>query len=307
MSVNKIVTETGNTSSVIIENSDEYKIERRITVIWRRYRKNKLAVLGLIVFSIIILIAIFAPLLTSHNPEVFEIEDAYTAPNKEHILGTDTMGGDVLSRVFFGGRISLGIAIIATFFTVAIGVIYGSISGFVGGIVDNIMMRIVDAIQSIPTFFLLLIVASLVVPSFWSTIFVLSIFGWTGMARIVRGEILTLKRRDFVEAARATGESKFSQIFYHILPNGVSQIIVIATLDIAGNILAESALSFLGLGIQPPTPSWGNMLTSAQDVSTILDYEWMAIYPGLFIIITVLCVNFIGDGLRDALDPRMKQ
>jgi peptide/nickel transport system permease protein len=169
------------------------------------------------------------------------------------------------------------------------------------------MMRIVDAIQSIPTFFLLLIVASIVVPSIWSTIFVLSIVGWTGMSRIVRGEILSLKQRDYIEAARATGETKTSIIFYHILPNAFAPITVIATLDIASIILYEATLSYLGLGIQPPTPSWGNMLTSAQDLTVVLDYPWIIVFPGLFIIITVLAVNFIGDGLRDALDPRMKQ
>jgi len=145
------------------------------------------------------------------------------------------------------------------------------------------------------------------VPTIWSTILVLSIFGWTNMARIVRGEILSLKTRDYIEAARATGETNASIIFYHILPNSIAPIIVIATLDIASIILSEAGLSFLGLGIQPPTPSWGNMLTAAQDLTSIIDYTWTIIFPGAFIIITVLCVNFIGDGLRDALDPRMKQ
>ncbi|MDP4171314.1 MAG: ABC transporter permease, partial [Bacillota bacterium] len=237
----------------------------------------------------------------------YDILDSNLKPSAKHPFGTDSMGGDIMTRVFYGSRVSLTVAMLTMLCSVTIGVLYGSISGFFGGIIDNIMMRIVDAIQSIPTFFLLLIVASLMVPTMWSTIFVISIFGWTGLARIVRGEILSIKRRDFIEAARATGEKNKSIIFFHVLPNAIAPIVVIATLDIASVILSEAALSFLGLGIQPPTPSWGNMLTSAQDLTTVLDYPWAPIFPGMFIIVTVMAVNFIGDGLRDALDPRMKQ
>ncbi|MFD2442690.1 oligopeptide ABC transporter permease [Bacillus sp. CGMCC 1.16607] len=285
----------------------DYKIESKATVIWRRFRKNKLAVAGLIVFLIMCIISIFAPLLTPFRPDVYDILDQFQAPSKKHIMGTDSMGGDIWTRIVFGGRISLSVALLAMVCTVSIGIIYGAVSGYFGGFVDNMMMRIVDAIQSIPTFFLLLIVAALITPSLWSTVLVLSAFGWTGMARIVRGEILSIKKRDYVEAARATGEKKFSTIFYHVLPNAIAPITVIATLDIAANILAEASLSFLGLGIQPPTPSWGNMLTSAQELTTVMDYIWIVLFPGTFIIVTVLAVNFMGDGLRDALDPRMKE
>jgi peptide/nickel transport system permease protein len=300
-------------SSVKIQTGKEMKIESKATVIWRRYRKNKLAVVGLFFFTLICLMAIFAPFLTPYRPDVYEILDSFLPPGenpytgKMHIMGTDSMGGDVWTRIVFGARISLSVALLAMVCTVSVGVIYGSIAGYFGGWVDNLMMRIVDAIQSIPTFFLLLIVAAIITPSLWSTVLVLSVFGWTGMARIVRGEILSLKKRDYVEAAKATGEKKASTIFYHVLPNAIAPITVIATLDIAGNIIAESALSFLGLGIQPPTPSWGNMLTSAQELTTVMDYMWIIIFPGAFIILTVLAVNFIGDGLRDALDPRMKE
>lgn len=286
---------------------ENFKIQSRAAVVWKRYKKNKLAVIGLIIFTLIVLMAVFAPLISPHNPTVYDILDSNLAPSKKYPFGTDAMGGDIMTRSFYGARVSLSVAFLAMICTVTIGVIYGSVAGFFGGMIDNTMMRIIDAIQSIPTFFLLLIVASLVVPSLGSTIFVLSIVGWTGMARIVRGEILSLKTRDYIEAARATGETNRSIIFYHILPNAIAPIIVIATLDIAGNILSEAGLSFLGLGIQPPTPSWGNMLTAAQDLTSIMDYTWTIIFPGLFIIVTVLCVNFIGDGLRDALDPRMKQ
>lgn len=291
----------------------DLKIESKASVIWRRYKKNKLAVIGLIVFSIMCFLAIFAPLLTPYKPDVYDILDQFLPPGEDpftgkfHLMGTDSMGGDVWTRIVFGARISLSVALLACICTVSVGIVYGAISGYFGGWIDNIMMRIVDAIQSIPTFFLLLIVAAIITPSLWSTVLVLSVFGWTGMARIVRGEILSLKKRDFVEAARATGEKKASTIFYHVLPNAIAPITVIATLDIAANILAEASLSFLGLGIQPPTPSWGNMLTSAQELTTVMDYVWVIIFPGSFIILTVLAVNFIGDGLRDALDPRMKE
>ncbi|WP_108670475.1 oligopeptide ABC transporter permease [Peribacillus acanthi] len=299
-------TVTNQENAISTQWQEQGKIETRSAAVWKRFRKNKLAVAGLITFSMLILLAIFAPLITPHDPFEFVLEDSNLPPSLEHPFGTDSLGGDVFSRVIQGTRVSLTVALAAMVFTLLIGITYGAVAGYFGGIVDNIMMRIVDAIQSIPSLFLLLIIASLVIPSVWTTVFVLSIVGWTGMSRIVRGEILTLKQRDFVEAARATGEYKPSIIFYHILPNAIAPITVIATLDIAGNILAEAGLSFLGLGIQAPTPSWGNMLTQAQELPTLMMYPWVAIFPGLFILIAVLSVNFIGDGLRDALDPRNK-
>lgn len=285
----------------------EYKIENRFLVTWRRYKKNKAAVVGLIIFSFLCLIAIFAPLLAPYDPYTFDLYDSFLPPSWEHPFGTDDMGYDVFSRTLYGARVSLTIGLVAMVATVTIGVIYGAVAGYFGGVIDNIMMRIVDAISSIPSLFLILIIASIMVPSLWTTVLVLSMVGWTGMSRIVRAEILTLKRRDYVEAAISSGETKKSIIFYHVLPNAIAPITVIATLDIAGNILSEAALSFIGLGVQAPTPSWGNMLTAAQDLSTLQYYPWIAIYPGICIVLAVLSINLIGDGLRDALDPRMKQ
>ncbi|WP_199618897.1 oligopeptide ABC transporter permease [Paenibacillus alkalitolerans] len=282
------------------------KIESRSAAIWKRYRKNKLAVLGLIVIAIYVILAICAPLFSEYNPENFDLMAADLPPSWEHPFGTDSLGGDVFIRSLYGARVSLTVAVIAMVITVAIGVVYGAISGYFGGIVDTIMMRIVDALQSIPSFFLLLIIAAIMTPSMWSTILAISLLGWMSMSRIVRSEILSLRQRDYAAAALATGESKPSIIFYHILPNAIAPIIVIATLDVAGNILYEATLSFLGLGIQPPTPSWGNMLSAAQELVTLTMYPWTAVFPGLCIMIAVLSVNFIGDGLRDALDPKMK-
>lgn len=285
----------------------EAKSENQLKVVWKRFKRNKLSVTGLVIFISFLLMGAFAPWITPHDPIIGNIENADLAPNAEFWFGTDSVGGDIFSRCIYAARVSLSIALVAMFFSVAVGIIYGSLAGYFGGWVDNVMMRIVDAIQSFPTFFLLLAIAAIIPPSMWTTILVISLTGWVGISRIVRGEILSLKRRDYVEAARATGESRPAVIFRHILPNALAPIIVIATLDTAGIILAEAALSFLGLGVQPPTPSWGNMLTQAQDLATLEIYPWNAIFPGLFIILSVLSINFIGDGLRDALDPRLKQ
>jgi peptide/nickel transport system permease protein len=285
----------------------EGKIEKQLFVVWKRFKRNKMAVVGLVVFSSFILMGIFGPMFTPHDPIIGDISVADMPPDSTYWFGTDSSGGDVFSRCIYAARVSLTIALVAMFISVSIGVIYGSISGYFGGWIDNVMMRIVDAIISFPTFFLLLGIAAIVPPSMWTTIFVISLTGWVGISRFVRGEILSLKRRDYVEAASASGETKAAIIFRHILPNAMAPIIVIATLDTAGIILVEAGLSFLGLGVQPPTPSWGNMLTQAQDLATLQIYPWNAIFPGLFIIFSVLSVNFIGDGLRDALDPRMKQ
>jgi peptide/nickel transport system permease protein len=254
------ILENGLTVQRKTDWTEQGKIETRATVAWRRYRRNKFAVAGLIIFAIYIFLAVFAPLFSSYDPESFDIMNGDLPPSLIHPFGTDSMGGDIFIRALFGARVSLSVAFIAMIFTVTFGVIFGAISGYFGGKIDTVMMRIVDALQSIPSLFLLLIIAAIVVPSMWTTILALSAFGWLGMARIVRGEILSLRERDYATAALVTGESKKSTIFYHILPNAIAPIIVIATLDVAGNIIAEATLSFLGLGIQAPTPSWGNML-----------------------------------------------
>ncbi|MDB4866397.1 MAG: peptide transporter permease [Cohnella sp.] len=306
MSQPNAVIEQGMATGRQSEWTEQGKIETRLSALWRRYKRNKFAVAGLIVFMIYIVMAICAPLFSHYDPESFDMMDGDLPPSLSHPFGTDSMGGDVFIRALFGARISLSVAIIAMVITVTFGVIYGAISGYFGRVVDMVLMRIVDALQSIPSFFLLLIIAAIMVPSMWSTIIALSAFGWLGMARIVRGEILSLKQRDYATAALVTGESKRAIIFYHIVPNAIAPIIVIATLEVAGNIIYEATLSFLGLGIQPPTPSWGNMLSSAQELVTLTTYPWTALFPGLCIMIAVLSVNFIGDGLRDALDPRQK-
>lgn len=233
-----------------------------------------------------------------------EGEEVVYPPN---IMGRDELGRDVFSRVLYAGRVSLSVGFVAVSIYVTIGTIWGGIAGYYGKWVDNVMMRIVDAIMSIPTFILLITVMAVFRPSVYNVMIVIGVTGWTGIARYVRAEFLSLKKRDFVEAARCIGAKNSRIIFRHILPNAVAPIIVAATMGIAGAILSESGLSYFGLGVMPPTPSWGNMLTNAQELSTMLNAPWKAFYPGLFIFITVLSFNFVGDGLRDALDPRLKQ
>lgn len=311
----------------ILAESFEYSdtFSKKLKIFWRRFRKNKFAVAGLIILIILYSIAIFAPLVAPYNPEgsaddILFIDRApsyraYKEINMEgeeviykpNIFGRDELGRDVFSRSLYAGRISLTVGFVSVSIYIIIGTIWGAIAGYYGGWVDNIMMRIVDAIMAIPTMMLLITVMAIFKPSLYNVMIVIGITGWTGIARYVRAEFLSLKKRDFVEAARCIGAKNSRIIFKHILPNSTAPIIVAATMGIAGAILTESGLSYFGLGVQPPTASWGNMLTNAQELSTMVDAPWKAFYPGMLIFITVLSFNFVGDGLRDALDPRLKQ
>jgi peptide/nickel transport system permease protein len=280
---------------------------------------------GVVILIILYILAIFAPLIAPYNPDgsiddLLFVDKAPTfKPWKEfnmegqeviyppNIMGRDEIGRDVFSRVLYAGRVSLSVGFVAVSIYITIGTIWGGVAGYYGKWVDSIMMRIVDAIMSIPTFILLITVMAVFKPSLYNVMIVIGLTGWTGIARYVRAEFLSLKKRDFVEAARCIGAKNKRIIFKHILPNAMAPIIVSATMGIAGAILTESSLSYYGLGVMPPTPSWGNMLTNAQELSTMIDAPWKAFYPGMFIFITVLSFNFVGDGLRDALDPRLKQ
>lgn len=312
---------------VNIAESFEYSdtFSKKVKIFWKRFRKNRFAVIGLFILVILYSLAIFAPLIAPYNPDgsvddllfidkspTFKPWKDYNMEGEEvvyppNIMGRDELGRDVFSRVLYAGRVSLSVGFVAVSIYVTIGTIWGGIAGYYGKWVDNVMMRIVDAIMSIPTFILLITVMAVFRPSVYNVMIVIGVTGWTGIARYVRAEFLSLKKRDFVEAARCIGAKNSRIIFRHILPNAVAPIIVAATMGIAGAILSESGLSYFGLGVMPPTPSWGNMLTNAQELSTMLNAPWKAFYPGLFIFITVLSFNFVGDGLRDALDPRLKQ
>ena len=249
------------------------------------------------------IIAVSAPLISPYNPNDIDRKHILEPPGVHHLLGTDDLGRDVLSRMIWGARISLAVGFVAIGIATIIGIILGAISGYYGGWSDSIIMRFIDIMLSIPTFFLILAVIAFIGPSIWNIMIVIGLTAWMGVARLVRAEFLSLKEREFVLAAKAVGASDLRIIFRHIMINSMSPVFVSAVLGVAGAVLVESALSFLGIGVQPPTPSWGNILTLGKDNIEIA--WWLSLYPGLAILITVLSYNLLGEGLRDALDPRL--
>lgn len=287
-----------------------------VAVVWGRFRRHKLALAGLILIIVFILMAIFANLIAPYDP--INYQDPYNKnapPSAEHLLGTDEIGRDVFSRLLYAARISLSVSLIVTLLSQTIGALLGGISGYFGGWVDMIIQRFVEFMLVLPLLPLLLAFSSLLrgvtipgVPDQWTSVviitFILTIFGWMGACRLVRGMVLSLRGLDFTDASRALGMSDLSIIIRHMLPNSMAPIIVNATLGLGGTIVLESALSFLGFGIQPPVPTWGNMLQAAQ--TGLLGDPAKVFYPGLAIFLASLAFNYVGDGLRDALDPRLK-
>lgn len=274
-------------------------------VAWRRFRKHRLALVGGTIAVLLSLMALLAPWLAPYAFDQLALGSRWAPPGWSHWFGTDELGRDVLTRVMHAGRISLLVGYVVAVNVAIIGMVVGAVSGFYGGLVDAALMRLVDVLLAVPTLPLYLILAALIPGGGVSRIILIfTAFGWTGVARLVRGQVLSLRHQDFVEAARALGVSETRIILRHLLPNALAPVIVAATLAVGGAILGESALSFLGLGIAPPTPSWGNMLQRAQEY--IWNAPHLAIFPGVFIFMTVLSFNFLGDGLRDALDPRLK-
>jgi peptide/nickel transport system permease protein len=274
-----------------------------LRVIRRRFSRNRLSVIGAAVVLILISVALFAPFIAPYDPTTIDVYNVLSPPGKTHLLGTDDLGRDLFSRIIWGSRVSLKVGFVAVGIAIMIGIIIGSMAGFYGGKVDAVLMRFVDIMLAFPTFFLILAVIAILEPSIFTIMAVIGVTGWMDVARLVRAEFLTLRERDFVDAARAIGVSNTRLIFRHILPNALSPVLVSATFGVAGAILTESGLSFLGLGVQPPDPSWGNILTSGKDNIEVA--WWLSLYPGLAILITVLSYNLVGEGLRDALDPRL--
>ncbi|MEW9670964.1 oligopeptide ABC transporter permease [Ammoniphilus sp. 3BR4] len=273
-------------------------------LILRKFFKNRLAVLGGITLLLIILAALCAPFLTPYHPAEQNLLQRLQPPSWSHLLGTDEYGRDILTRLLYGARVSLLVGLSSVSGAIFIGTLIGALAGYYGGWMDNVLMRIVDLFNSFPSIFLLITIVTLLEPNLTNIVAVFILLGWTGTARLVRGEYLKLKEEEYVWAARSLGMSNMRIMFIHILPNAIAPIIVAATLGVGGVILAESGLSFLGLGIQPPTPSWGNMLQGAQSLSIMVLAPWYPLFPGLMILLTVLSFNFIGDGLRDAFDPK---
>ncbi len=274
---------------------------------WRRFRRHKLALASAILMFVLIIVAFpLAPVVAPIHPHKIEIREIGLAPGEEgHLLGTDLTGRDVWSRVVYGGRVSMSVGIVAVALLVTIGTILGSVSGYYGGRVDSLIMRITDTVMAFPTLIILITIVSFIGPGIFNSMLAIGLIGWTGVCRLVRSLILSIRETDYVMAAQAVGVEEKWIIIRHILPNVVAPITVAASFGIAGAILTEAGLSFLGLGVQVPTPSWGNMLNEARNVQIIENMLWFWVPPGLMITICVLAINFIGDGLRDALDPRM--
>ena len=266
---------------------------------------NRLALAGTVVVGGLCLVALLAPWIVPYDPQAIDTWHILESPSAAHWLGTDALGRDCLSRLIYGSRISLLVGFVAVGIATFIGALLGALAGYYGGKVDWFIMRFVDIMLCFPTIFLIMAVIAFLQPSIWNIMAVIGLTGWMGVARLVRAEFLSLRKRDFVLAARISGASDLRIALFHILPNAVAPILVSATLGVGGAILTESALSFLGIGVQPPTPSWGNMLTEGKDNLEIA--WWLSLYPGLAILITVLGYNLLGEGLRDALDPRSRE
>jgi len=272
---------------------------------WNRFCTNRFALAGALVVLALFVLSFLAPLITPYDPDAIDAYRVLLPPSSGNWFGTDELGRDVFTRVLFGARISLKVGFVAVGIAVLIGTVIGLVAGFYGGWLDTILMRFVDVMLCFPTFFLILAVIAMLEPSIWYIMIIIGLTGWMGVARLVRAEVLSLRERDFVMAARAMGASDLRIIFRHIFPNAMTPVLVSATLGVAGAILTESALSFLGIGVQPPTPSWGNILTSGKDY---IEFAWwLSLFPGLAILVTVLSYNLLGEGIRDALDPRLRR
>jgi peptide/nickel transport system permease protein len=272
---------------------------------WRHYVKNRTAVFGAVVLTVIVLASVFAPILAPYRPEKQNLREIFDPPSLAHPFGTDEYGRDQFSRALYGGRVTMLVAFGSVSVAVLVGVSLGMQAGFVGGPLDVVLMRVTDAVMAFPTFFLLSILSVVLGPNLPRLILILGLTSWTVMARVVRAEVLSIKERDYIMAAVTIGCTSRRIMLKHVLPNLRAVIIVASTLQIAFAVLTEAGLSFLNLGVRPPTPSWGNMLMIAQ--KNMFGAPWVLMVPGALIFLTVLSLNFVGDGLRDSLDPRLRQ
>ncbi|MDI7258859.1 MAG: ABC transporter permease [Thermodesulfobacteriota bacterium] len=271
---------------------------------WRYFKRNRLAMGGLAMIILVFLVAGFASLIAPYDPGKTDVSLKLKPPSLRNYLGTDQLGRDVFSRMLHGSRVSLSVGFVAVAISILIGILVGAVAGYYGRWVDPVLMRFVDIMLCFPSFFLILTVVALLGPSLFKVMLVIGITSWMGTSRFVRAEFLSLRERDFVQAATALGVKDRRIIFKHILPNALAPVFVTATLDVATAILVEAGLSFLGFGVQPPAPSWGNILTEGR--TYIFDAWWLTVFPGLAILTTVLSFNLLGEGLRDALDPRLR-
>jgi peptide/nickel transport system permease protein len=272
---------------------------------WRRLLRHKLALIGTGIMVLIVIAALFAPWIAPHDPNHVDLMEAREGPSKAHPLGSDVVGRDVLSRLVYGSRVSLSVGLVAVSIYVIIGTFLGAMAGFFGGWVDMIISRLIDAVLSFPVLMLILVIVGTLGPSIFNIMIVLGLLGWPEVARIVRGQTLSVREELYVLSSEAAGAGSRRIIIKDIIPNILSPIIVNATFGVARAILIEAGLSFLGMGVQPPTASWGNMLNDAQSLSILESMPWMWVPPGMIIFIATISINFMGDGLRDALDPKL--
>lgn len=279
---------------------------------WRRFKKNKLALFGLGFICLLIIVSILAPVFSTYNPYISIKNsagglDILAKPSSKFLFGTDSLGRDIFSRIIYAGRISISVGIVSVTISTVVGIFLGSIAGYFGGWVDTLIMRIVDVVYCFPVLFLIITVSTLLKPSIFNVMIIIGLVNWTNTARLVRGEILRVREFEFIQAAKSLGVSDSIIIIEHILPNILAPILVQATLQTAQAILTEASLSFLGVGVQQPLPSWGNMLNEAMSIMILRFKPWVWLPPGTAILLTVLSINFIGDGLRDAFDPKLKR
>ena len=297
--------QTATVSDEIFSETRSSSSARLRARFWSRFRRHRMAMASLVFLVIIVLLAIAAPWVTQHPPTDIQSGLSRAAPSAGHILGGDIAGRDVWSRVVYGGRVSLAVGLVAVSISILIAVLLGTLAGYYGGSVDMIIMRITDIVMLFPVLIMIMTVVSILGPNIFNVMAVIGLFGWPSSARLVRGQILSVREWDFVMAARCLGVMDRSIMFKHILPHVLAPLLVAATFGVASAILSEAGLSFLGLGVLPPTPSWGNMLNGAQSIYILERHWWIWLPPGMAILLTVLAINFVGDGLRDAFDPRM--
>jgi len=286
------------------ENEMIEKKKSRLGEVWRRLKKNKAAVISLFIIIVIIMVAILAPIIAPYPYDLQDYKKSYAPPSREHLLGTDRVGRDYLSRIIYGARQSLMLGVVATAIASVIGIFIGSIAGYFGGWADILIMRAIDIYQSIPMFLMCVTLAAVLGPSLRNAVIAIGIAMIPGPARLIRASILTVREQEYVEAAKLINANSSRIIRKHIIPNAIAPMIVSITMSIGMNILAGAGLSFIGLGAQPPIPEWGALVSDARSI--MRDHGALAMYPGVCIMLTVLAFNLLGDGLRDALDPRLK-
>lgn len=270
----------------------------------RRFVRHRLAVAGLVVLVLVVLATVFASVLSGHDPTRVDLSQVRQPPSAAHWLGTDASGRDVFARLLYAGRVSLLVGVLSSLIAVVLGTLLGALAGIVGGWVDSVIMRAADVFLSFPVLVVMVVIAGVLGPSVPTMVVAIGVFTWPTAGRVVRGVTLSLREQEFMHAARAFGAHTWWLVSRHVVPAVLGSVVVVATLAVATGILLEASLSFLGLGVQPPQPSWGNMLTDAQRLTVISQMPWLWLPPGIAVAATVLAVNFVGDGLRDAVDPR---